>query len=82
MMKVRMVHQRTGGRYDGQAWPERGGVLDVPDEEAADLIRQGAAEAAGDAPAAESTGPDDGGFLPAAPAPKPRAAKPKPAAAG
>ena len=43
-MRIRMLHQRTGGRYDNQPWPERGGELDVPDEEGAALCEQGIAE--------------------------------------
>lgn len=40
-----MVHQKSGGRYDGQAWPDRGGEFDVPDEEGAELVARGEAEA-------------------------------------
>lgn len=42
-MQVRMLRTISGDR-DGQAWPPPGGTLDVPDDEAAQLIRQGLAE--------------------------------------
>jgi hypothetical protein len=48
-VRVRMLHDRTGGRYDGQSWPVPGrgadSEFDVPGEEAEHLIRVGAAEA-------------------------------------
>ena len=34
------------GTRDGIAWPERGGIIDLPDLEAAELIAQGHALAA------------------------------------
>lgn len=34
----------TGGRYDGQEWPGYRGLIDVPEWEAENLIRQGYAE--------------------------------------
>jgi len=45
MTRVRMVADRTGGRYDGQDWPPPGGEFDVPAAEAEHLIAQGDAEA-------------------------------------
>ena len=42
-MRIRMVEERHGGRYDGRAWPGVGGEWDVPDAEARDLISRGAA---------------------------------------
>lgn len=42
-MKIRMLEQRTGPRYDGREWPGYGGEIDVPDEEGAGLCAQGAA---------------------------------------
>ena len=40
-MKVRMVAQRTGPRYDGQDWPGPGGEIDLPEEEAGALVAAG-----------------------------------------
>ena len=42
-MKIRMIEQRSGGRYDGRAWPAVGVDFDVPDEEGAGLCAQGSA---------------------------------------
>jgi len=36
-----MLVQRTGLRWDGQDWPDRGGEIDVPDDEGAALCGQG-----------------------------------------
>ena len=41
-MKVRMRVGITGTR-DRESWPPAGGVIDVPDGEAEDLLRMGAA---------------------------------------
>jgi hypothetical protein len=49
-MKVRMVQERTGPRWDGQAWPPPQGVLEVDDGEAEALIAHGWAEPADAAP--------------------------------
>lgn len=49
MPKVRMVARISGVR-NGVDWPERGGVIDVPADEAADLIRAGLAVEADVAP--------------------------------
>jgi len=38
-----MIEQRSGGRYDGRAWPPVGEDFDVPDEEGAGLCAQGSA---------------------------------------
>lgn len=43
-MIVTMKRQISGTR-DGVDWPEPGGTIDVPDDEAATLIEIGAAEA-------------------------------------
>lgn len=43
-MRVAMTVQITGTR-DGRDWPAPGGVIDVPEAEAADLIRAGLATA-------------------------------------
>jgi len=60
-MKVKMIAQITGTR-DGEDWPRRGAVADLPDVEAADLITNGYAidpsaiepdEETADAPAAD-----------------------------
>ena len=45
MTRVRMVADRTGGRYDGQDWPVPPGEFDVPAGEAKALIAAGDAEA-------------------------------------
>ncbi len=44
-MKVRMRVMVTGTR-DGVEWPQPGGILDVPADEAASLVRAGLAEVA------------------------------------
>ena len=43
-MKVRMIVEISGTR-DGEEWPRRGGVIDLPDAEAADYIAAGLCEA-------------------------------------
>lgn len=43
-MRIRMVQDRTGPRWDGQAWPPRGGEIDVPDDEGAAVCEHGWAE--------------------------------------
>ena len=43
-MRVRMKATLSGTR-DGAEWPERGGTVDLPDDEAAHLIAAGLAEA-------------------------------------
>ena len=40
-MKIRMLVEKTGPRYDGRAWPPRGEEIIVPDEEGAALCAQG-----------------------------------------
>jgi hypothetical protein len=42
------------GTRDGAEWPRRGGLIDVPDHEAADLIANKFAEAATDEPVVET----------------------------
>jgi hypothetical protein len=42
-MRIRMLEQRTGPRYDGRSWPGYGGEIDVPDDEARGLCEQGSA---------------------------------------
>lgn len=49
-MRVTMHHQISGTR-DGAQWPARGEAIDLPDDEAAALIAQGAAVEADDQPA-------------------------------
>lgn len=39
MAKVRLVHEMSGGRPDGQPWPPPGGELEVSAAEAAELTR-------------------------------------------
>lgn len=43
-MRVRMLVSISGTR-DGVEWPARGGLVDLPDAEAADMIRAGLAAA-------------------------------------
>lgn len=38
-MKVRMIQQMSGPRWDGSRWPEVGDTLDVSDEEGMALCR-------------------------------------------
>lgn len=40
-MRIRMLVEKTGPRYDGRMWPYPGGEIDVPDEEGAALCAQG-----------------------------------------
>lgn len=42
-MRVRMKVDVSGSR-DGQDWPPRGGVIEVPEQEGAELCRSGMAE--------------------------------------
>ncbi|MGH3439998.1 MAG: hypothetical protein ACRDRN_26585 [Sciscionella sp.] len=42
-MKVRMKVEMSGAR-NGVLWPKRGGVIDLPDAEAADMCRAKLAE--------------------------------------
>lgn len=51
-MKVRMLVQISGTR-NGEQWPPIGGVANVGDGEALDLISTGAAEAIAERPAPE-----------------------------
>ncbi|HEY9351872.1 MAG TPA: hypothetical protein VIP28_01420 [Nocardioides sp.] len=43
-MRIRMTVTLPGTR-NGQPWPDKGQSIDVPDDEAEQLIRYGAAEA-------------------------------------
>jgi hypothetical protein len=43
-MRVRLLVDKTGGRYDGQDWPRRGYEFDVPAEEGEALVARGDAE--------------------------------------
>lgn len=47
MLRVRMKTHITGYR-DGQEWPQRGGEIDLPDDEAHDLEANGYAEIVGE----------------------------------
>ena len=40
-MRIRMLVEKTGPRYDGRQWPGPGGEIDVPDEEGRGLCAQG-----------------------------------------
>jgi hypothetical protein len=44
-MQVRMLQPISGTRND-QPWPAPGEVIDLPDDEASDLVRSGVAERA------------------------------------
>lgn len=65
-MLVRMKTSFTGSR-NGESWPPVGGTIDVPDHEAADLIRNDYAEPADSAAVTQGSGPvvedDDAGAL-------------------
>lgn len=54
-MQVRMRVTISGTR-DGQSWPERGGVVELPEEEATHLVAVGLAEDAKDAEDSEGGG--------------------------
>ncbi|MFF5421804.1 hypothetical protein [Streptomyces misionensis] len=58
-MRVRMKVSISGTR-DGAEWPAKGEEADLPEEEAAQLLRDGRAEPVADAPEVETaTAPDD-----------------------
>jgi len=40
-LKIRMVQERTGGRWDGRAWPPVGGEIYVEDDEGAAICAHG-----------------------------------------
>lgn len=52
-MRVRMKVTVSGTR-DGEPWPERGSVVDLPDDEARQLIAGGLAAEPDDSPEAEA----------------------------
>jgi hypothetical protein len=56
-MRVRMKVYVSGTR-DGEAWPEPGGEIDLPDEEAIAYLSAGMAEAVPVAAAVESASVD------------------------
>lgn len=73
MPAVRLLKQISGSR-NGVDWPAPGGILDVPEAEAADLERMGIAERV----SAKSTITPEAAVAPkpeTAAAPKPRARK-------
>lgn len=43
-MRVRMLH-KISGTYGGGEWPDRGGEIDLPEDEALSLLRSRMAEA-------------------------------------
>lgn len=51
-MKIEMKLKIQGSR-NGVRWPEAGGVVDLPDNEAADLCSQGLAEPIAETPKPE-----------------------------
>lgn len=68
MAQVKMRTYISGGRGDGTDWPAAGEVLTCGDDEARHLVRADLAQWHDAEPAAGGAEPDDGGFLPAAPA--------------
>lgn len=52
-MQVRMLVQISGS-HDGQQWPNKGGVADLPDDEANKLIGAEMAEAVKEKPAKQA----------------------------
>ena len=42
-MRIRLLMEKTGPRYDQRSWPGPGGEIDVPDEEGAALCALGEA---------------------------------------
>ncbi|MFE7516113.1 hypothetical protein ACFU8I_33505 [Streptomyces sp. NPDC057540] len=65
-MRIRMLTTLPGTRH-GEPWPDKGTTVDVPDEEAEQLIRYGAAEPADPEPGPE---PDAAPAEPAKPSRK------------
>lgn len=60
-MRVEMKIHITGSR-NGQLWPDIGGIIDLPEQEAAELIANGYAEEVTDAPStARSDAPSSAG---------------------
>lgn len=57
-MKVRMKLQISGTR-DGQEWPAKGGEVELPDEEGAQLCASGLAEPLTDGNEPETATPPD-----------------------
>jgi hypothetical protein len=57
-MRVRMTVQVSGMR-NGQEWPARGSVVDLPDTEAAELVRAGMAVPAGEPESETATPPTE-----------------------
>lgn len=74
-MKIRMVEERTGPRYDSRAWPPPGGEIDVDDEEGAAVCRAGWAVPVAEQRAAESGEAKRAATEETRAAVKPRAAK-------
>jgi hypothetical protein len=50
-----MLHWISGGRWDGRDWPDAGGEIDIPEQEARDLIAGNMAVAAAPLPARSMT---------------------------
>lgn len=59
-MRVRMKVTISGTR-DGKPWPEKGGVVDLPDDEAEQMVASGLAttDDKGDAPEETATAPGE-----------------------
>lgn len=74
-MRVRMKVSVSGTR-DGESWPAKGGTIDLPEDEAKNLIAIGVAAEGGDeenaaAPADEETAVPDKPSTSRKPAPRP-----------
>lgn len=80
-MRVEMT-TKIGGTRNGEEWPDKGGVVDLPDHEALDLIAAGYAKEASDveAPVEAPEPAEDGDEAPASDGDAPEPAEPvKPA---
>ncbi|GGY29727.1 hypothetical protein GCM10010363_07730 [Streptomyces omiyaensis] len=55
-----LMKAALSGTHDGEPWPERGGLVDLPDDEARHLIRAGLAKESDDEPEQDSApAPED-----------------------
>jgi hypothetical protein len=57
-MRIRMRVKISSTR-DGVEWPDKDGIVDLPDEEAAQLVQAGVAEPGPELPAEETATPPD-----------------------
>ncbi|MFB7364165.1 hypothetical protein [Streptomyces hydrogenans] len=62
---MRVLMKATlSGTHDGKPWPERGGHVDLPDDEARHLIRAGLAKESDEEPEQDSAQAPDGAETP------------------